>query len=158
MHDPEKVQECRNQWIDEFARNLRDDIVAWQEGHDSDAMPTQSQDKEIYKKHYNYYNKHASRLAKRAENSFGPEGAVANSFGELWRSDAERNLMFQIPGYHDFARIQGADARNLFKVDETRFRDALLNQIVMAAEGNSKVRSGTAYCGLNLIVLTVKLT
>ena len=65
-------------------------------------MPTKTQHKEIFSDHYNYYrDKRVVPLENRARTSFGPEGAVANSFGELWRSDAERNRMFQIPGYHE---------------------------------------------------------
>ena len=85
-----------------MAEDLRADIRAWQEVHDADSMPTKTQDKELYKRHYDYCrDQHVVPLEKRARTSFGPEGAVANSFGELWRSDAERNRMFQIPGYHE---------------------------------------------------------
>ena len=101
LHDPDEVRKRRNEWVDDFATDLRDDILAWQEDHDADSMPTRGQDKEVQFKHHQYYTRHAKALTKRAENSFGPEGAVANSFGELWRSDAERNRMFQIPGYHE---------------------------------------------------------
>ena len=142
LHNPIAVSEARSseQGIDRVAVSLRDDLLAWQELEKCCRLPSVQENQDLARRVERYYTDHATKRAEAMRKAYPPDfdplSALAldclgsgpdAEHGLLWRSAAERALLFAIPGWCEGRRNKQCflPVEDMLKLSDKVVREAL---------------------------------
>ncbi|CAK9066078.1 unnamed protein product, partial [Durusdinium trenchii] len=147
-HNPVTVLESRldRSGIAQEVVTLHDDLLAWQDLHGCSSLPEKKQHADLAKRVGKYFNSREARV-RTLQKAYPPDFAPLPGYrveclslegdslrGVLWRSAAERALMFSIPGWREegkgkeeFHPLQDFCKHWLPEADEMECLDLLTN-------------------------------
>ena len=141
LHSPNAVSEerSREESIDLAVLSLRDDLVSWQVVEGCSRIPSVEENPVLAKRAEKYYTGGAAARVKPMTKAYPPDFAPLSTLaldclangpdaqaGILWRSAAERALLFAVPGWSE-----GGCRKQCYVPLEDLVGDA--NQVVMGA-------------------------
>ena len=114
LHNPIAVSEARSseQGIDAVAVKLREDLLDWQTLEGRCRLPSPQENAALARRAEKYYTDYATKRAQAMRKAYPPDFAPLSAValdclgsgpdaehGILWRSAAERALLFAVPGW-----------------------------------------------------------